>query len=77
MALSREAKAAAVSLANRRRQSHLKTLGRQTGPKSEAGKLASARRAVQHDGRSQGAEAVRHWVASINRLTRALNSKIP
>lgn len=40
--------------------------GRQTGPKTEAGKRASALRPLKHGLRGRDAQAMRRWLASLN-----------
>jgi len=75
MALSPEEHAAVVSRCNRQRRAHEKLTGLQTGPKSAAGKAASAARSLKHGARSAGALEMRRWIASVNRLAKALDRK--
>jgi len=72
MALSPEEHAAAVSRCNKERQAHEKLTGLQTGPKSVAGKAASAARSLKHGARSAGALEMRRWIASVNQLLKLL-----
>lgn len=47
--------------------------GHHTGPKTEEGKARSAQRSRKHGLRSADGEAMRRWLASVNRLCRDLN----
>ena len=64
-----------TSTANRSRESWRAMAGRQTGPRSADGKARSAMRSLQYGGRSQTAEAVRAWAASLARLAKALDAQ--
>lgn len=61
-----------IAAANKARRSHEAMLGRQSGPRTPEGKLWSGRRSLKHGARSAGAVAFQRWVASINRLVRAI-----
>ena len=75
MALSPEEHAAVVSRCNKERRAHEKLQGLQTGPKSQAGKAASAARSLKHGARSAGSLEMQRWIASVNRLAKGLNRK--
>ena len=72
MKLTPEQHAAAVSRANIQRRAHEKLAGTQCGPVTDTGKAASALRGLKHGCRSVGVEALEMWIASVNRLTRAI-----
>ena len=73
MKLTPSEHAAAVSRANIQRRAHEKLAGTQRGPVTEAGKAASALRGLKHGCRSAGVEELEKWIASVNRLSRAMD----
>lgn len=73
MALSPEEHATVVSRCNKERRAHEKLQGLQTGPKSAAGKAASAARSLKHGARSAGGLEMQRWIASVNRLASVLD----
>ena len=69
--LRRYAPRPGLSESNRKRASHLAMVGTKTGPKSEAGRRASAQRARQHGAYGAEAYALRAWLRTIVRLVNA------
>jgi hypothetical protein len=61
-----------IAANNQKRESWKVCQGHQTGPRTEAGKRASSLRFSIHGGTGRGASALKGYIASVNRLLRAL-----
>lgn len=69
--LTPEGREGLVAALKERRQWE-RCIGRQTGPKTPEGKRRSGQRSLRHGMRSEGGEALKRWIASVNRLVRSL-----
>lgn len=64
----------AAGVRARARQQWERARGHQTGPRTLDGKRRSAQRGMIHGGRSGSVVALQRWLASVNRLVRALGT---
>ena len=61
-----------LSEANRKRESHKATTGRQTGAKTPEGKARSAARSRKHGAYAAEAYALRAWLRSVALLAKSI-----